>query len=352
MITKIAPNHQHGGDINAFAKEINCNINEVLDLSSNINFIKPKIDIDFNKLEISAYPNYDRLYEAIAKLYQVNRNQIELFNGATTAIYSLFRKLNLKDCTLYAPCYIEYRKSAQLYGYKIEYINRLDNIEKKPKEKSLVIFVNPSTPDGEFYDIDRVMRMWIDRECTILIDESFLDFTPFKSATKYLNYPKLYILKSMTKFYSSAGIRIGAIISDRKNIKTLQKGEPLWKISEFDSTYLQSALRDIGFIQKSRTANSQNREYLIDILNKSSFIEKIYPSSANFVLVKLKDINATTFQDMLIPYKIMVRNCANFDFLDDSFVRIAVKDIELLKILQNSLESFPHFTKSLLKEQN
>ena len=329
--------HQHGGDIKAFAKEINCNTKEVIDLSSNINFIKPKIDIDFNTINISAYPNYDDLYRAIAHLYEVETSQIELFNGATTAIYSLFRELGLKHCTLYSPCYLEYKKAANLYGYKIDFVNRFESIEQEIKAKSLVIFVNPSTPDGKFYKIEKLMQKWIEQKCTILIDESFLDFTPFESATKYLDYPKLYILKSMTKFYSSAGIRIGAIVSNRGNIISIQKKEPLWKISQFDSHYLQSALRDKDFVEKSRTTNDEYRDYLIKILNDSSLIEAVYPSSANFVLIKLKEIDAQAFQKRLIPHKIMIRNCANFDFLDNSFVRIAIKDIISQKMLKRVL---------------
>jgi threonine-phosphate decarboxylase len=326
--------YQHGGDIVGFAKMIGCEVDEVIDLSSNINFVKPKIDIDFNSLDISAYPNYDKLQEAMSHLYNIEKDEIELFNGATTAIHSLLRFLKLDHCTLYAPIYLEYKKSAYLHNYDVELINRLENIEQEPKEESLVIFVNPSTPDGKYYDIDKVMQKWIEKRCTILIDESFLDFTPYPSAIKYLKkYDQLYILKSMTKFYSSAGIRVGVILSNKQNITMIKKQEPLWKISQFDSHYLQSALRDNSFIKKSKTINDRHREYLIEILEKSPYIEKIYPSSANFILVKLKNIDAKSFQDKLTPYKIMVRNCSNFDFLDESFVRIAVKDINILKVM-------------------
>lgn len=332
--------HQHGGNIKAFSQEIGCEVHEVIDLSSNINFVKPILDIDFNTLDISAYPNYDELYEEIAKLYRVKTSQIELFNGATTAIYSLFRQLGLKECTLYAPCYLEYEKSALLYGYEINHINRLIDINQEIKAKSLVIFVNPSTPDGKFYELERLMHKWIEKECTVLIDESFLDFTSYESATKYLkDYDKLYILKSMTKFYSSAGIRVGAILSNEKNIRELQSREPLWKISQFDSHYLQSALRDEEFSLKSRTLNDKDRDYLIDILEKCEDIEEVYSSCVNFVLVKLKNIDAKAFQEKLILYKIMVRNCSNFEFLDESFVRIAVKDMEALRSLEYGLET-------------
>ncbi len=329
---------KHGGNIKTFSQEVGCRVEEVIDLSSNINFVKPNIDVDFNALDISAYPNYDELQEAIAKLYQLERSQIELFNGATTAIYSLFRELGLKHCTLYAPLYGEYKNSALLHGYEIELINRLDNIEKEVRLGSLVVFVNPSTPDGKFYELEKLMKKWIEQGCTILIDESFLDFTSYASVTKYLKaYDKLYILKSMTKFYSSAGIRVGALLSAWKNIEALQSKEPLWKISEFDSHYLQSVLRDEEFPLTSRKINDEYRELLVKVLKNSSYVDEVYPSCANFVLVKLKNIDAKVFQELLNPYKIMVRNCANFDFLDDGFVRIAVKDKGFLRVLEEAL---------------
>ncbi len=313
---------KHGGDITNFAKKIGCRIDEVIDLSSNINFIKPRVDIDIQN--ISSYPNYDILYKTIAKEYGVNIDELELFNGATTAIYSLFREFNLDRCTLFAPIYLEYKRASLINGYRIEYINRLLDIRYNITPNSLVIFVNPSTPDGKFYNIDSLIKECRDKNCTLLIDESFLDFTNFKSAVKYIkSYKKLYILKSMTKFYGSAGIRVGGVISNSQNIYKLREKEPIWKISEFDSRYIIESLKDKSF--KKRVRDSNNRDKLIEVLRQSRYINKIYTSSVNFLLVKL-NIDAKEFQNLLIPYKIMVRDCSNFDFLDSSFIRIAVKD--------------------------
>ncbi|SFV60208.1 L-threonine 3-O-phosphate decarboxylase [hydrothermal vent metagenome] len=334
----IKSSSQHGGDIKTFSEQIGSKPSEVIDLSSNINFIKPNINIDFNSLDISAYPTYEKLTESIAKLYTVKASEMELFNGATTAIYTLFRHLSLNHCTLYAPLYVEYEKASSIYNYQINYINRLDNINQEVKENSLVIFVNPSTPDGKYYDLDKLIKKWIEKRCTILIDESFLDFSPFKSALPYINtYDKLYILKSMTKFYSSAGIRVGALISNQKNIQNIKSKEPLWKISQFDSHYLQSALSDKTFPAISKEFNNKNKEYLIKILENSKFIQKVYPSSANFIMIKLKNLSAQEFQEKLIPYKIMIRDCYNFKFLDKTYVRIAVKSKQALKELEKAL---------------
>lgn len=329
----------HGGGVGDFAREIDCNEKEVIDLSSNINFLKPKIEIDFNSLEISSYPTYEKLYKEIANNYQVNIDELELFNGGSSAIFSFFRFLNLKYCTIYSPAYLEYKKASLIFSYEVRLINRFENIYLPVKENSLVVFVNPSTPDGKYYEFKKLFSHWINRNCTILIDESFLDFCEKKSMTEYINkYEKLYILKSMTKFYSSAGVRVGAIISNKNNIKKMTQSEALWKLSVFDSYYLQHSLKDKNFKTISKAVNIKNKIELENILKDSIFVEYVYESVANFILVKLKNIKAKEFQNKLKPYKILIRDCSNFDFLDDSFIRVAVKSAKINKIFKKALE--------------
>jgi threonine-phosphate decarboxylase len=245
----------------------------------------------------------------------------------------------LDSCTIYSPAYLEYKKASLNFGYKLNLINRFENIDVEVKKNSLVIFVNPSTPDGKYYELEELMKKWMENSCTILIDESFLDFCDKPSAIEYLKtYDKLYILKSMTKFYSSAGIRVGTIVSTKENIEKLKEFEPMWKLSQFDSIYLQNALEDRVFKGVSQKVNEKNRIELESILKGSSFVEEISTSSANYILVKLKDIKAKEFQERLKPYKIMVRDCSNFDYLDDRFVRIAVKSSNANDSLKRALK--------------
>jgi len=329
---------EHGGQIEKFASDLGCTVSEIIDLSSNINFVKPQINIDFNTLDISSYPTYDKLYDKIASNYGVASGEIELFNGGSSAIFTLFRHLDLKSCTIYSPAYLEYKKASLNFGYELNTINRFENIDEEVKENSLVIFVNPSTPDGKFYEVEELMKTWIEKSCTILIDESFLDFCDKPSAIKYLkSYDKLYILKSMTKFYSSAGIRVGTIVSTKENIEKLKRFEPMWKLSQFDSNYLQAALDDKVFKNISKAINIKNKIELENILKNSSLVDEIFESSANYVLIKLKSLNAKEFQEKLKPYKIMVRDCCNFDYLDDRYVRVAVKSSNANEALEKAL---------------
>ena len=124
-------NFAHGGDIKAFASQIGCNVNEVIDLSSNINFLKPEINFDFNNLDISAYPSYDALYDSIGNLYHINTSQIELFNGGSSAIFSLFHFFDATTVNIYSPAYLEYKKAATALHYNIELINRFTELHKE-----------------------------------------------------------------------------------------------------------------------------------------------------------------------------------------------------------------------------
>jgi len=332
----------HGGDVVNFAKKIGSNVEDIVDLSSNINFIKPKIDIDFNSLKIDSYPNYEEQICVIAKRYDVSSCNIELFNGASVAIDSLLRELATcrteKVCTIYSPAYLEYKRVALKYGFKIEHINRFDDLDKEPSNGSIVIFVNPSTPDGRFYDIKPLLDLWKSKSCKVIVDESFLDFCNGDSATRYIDsFENLYIVKSLTKYYACAGVRVGVVVSNKDAIQKLSSTQPLWKISSFDSAYIISALKDNSFDKRSRLANITSKEYLTKILKSSPIVKKIYPTQANFILSQLK-IEASKFQSYLVPYKIMVRDCSNFDFLDSYHIRVAVKDMRDLRVFAKALD--------------
>ena len=334
-------NFSHGGNIEHFAKQLSCEESDIIDLSSNINFLKPQVNFDLNDINISTYPTYTKLYQAIANNYNTNIENIELYNGGSSAIFELFNNLKLNHCTIYSPAYLEYKKAAITYNYEYDLINRFTNITRAVKENSLVVFVNPSTPDGKYYDIEEYLEAWDKLGCTILIDESFLDFTNYKSVLKYVNkYKKLYILKSMTKYYSCAGIRCGVIISNSTNIQKLRQTTAQWKLSVLDSHFIINALKDDLFKKTSKAINIKNHQYLYKVLYNFKYTQEIYHSDANFYLIKLKNTNVQLLQKHLKKYKIMIRDCSNFDFLDYSYARIAVKDVNSIYALKDALDSF------------
>ena len=315
---------QHGANIYKYAKEVSCSVREIIDFSSNINSYHPKIDITptNNMLVKYADSSYTNLKKAISAKYKIKKSQISLYNGATSAIFELFKTLKQKRVYLYAPLYGEYEKAVPK-DKKIIKINRFKELHVKPKKGSIVVFVNPSTPDAKHYDLELLFKLWQEQNCTIIVDESFLEFEKLKSLRNQINhYKNLYIIQSFTKFYSCGGVRIGAIFSSKSNIERLKT--PMWNLSSFDVEFLTSRLQDKAFVKRSRKLHVKNKKELFNILDSSGLFSKIYKSDSNFYLVKSK--KSDKIFKHLLKHKILVRTCGSFDFLSDNHLRFAVKD--------------------------
>ncbi len=326
---------KHGANIYKYAKRLNCKADEIIDFSSNINSYHPKIDITLSNNMLVKYSetSYSSLKKSISKKYKIKKSQTALYNGATAAIIELFKSLKQKRVYLYAPLYGEYEKALDKSA-KVIKINRFNKLYKKPRKGSTVVFVNPSTPDGKFYDLTKLFTMWKKQKCTIILDESFLEFQNLYSLRNQINsYKKLYIIQSFSKFNSCAGVRIGAIFSHKCNIKKLKT--PLWNLSSFDAEFLTSRLRDRAFDKRSKLLHKEHKKELRKILKNSKLFTKIYRSDSNFILTRTK--NSKEIFKHLLKHKILVRTCGSFDFLDDKHLRFAVKDTNAHNKLKKAL---------------
>lgn len=319
-------------------------MDKTIDFSKTIHFVKPNVDFDLNDFELLNSLKYDSFYETIAKFYSIKKNEIELFNSQSSAIFSLLRYLHLEKCYLYSPIYQEYKRAAIAFGYDITFINRFENIEEEIQEDSLVIFANPSYPDGKYYDIANYFAKWTKANATIIIDESFLDFTNEKSAIDYLKcYPKLYIIKSFAHFYGISHLKISAILSNKVSVQKLKQKEPLDKISLVDVHYICEALKDKSFKKIGKALASKNNILLEQLLQKSNFFEKIYPSSTNLILAKLSKLKAIQLQELFIKHKILIQNYTNFDSLDESYLGFCVQNTKDLELLEKILKELPKY---------
>jgi len=319
---------KHGANIYKYAKKLGCKPEEIIDFSSNINLYDSLL---YPKVDIKRYGDatYKELKNAVAKRYGIKKSNIALFNGASSAIFALLEQLEYDTLTLYAPLYGEYEKASKTTN--IHKINRFENLYEKPKKNSLVIFVNPSTPDGKYYDLKKLFKLWKEQNATVVLDESFLEFEALQSYRDEIqNYKKLYIVQSFSKFYSCAGIRVGAVFSSKENIKGLKI--PMWNLSSFDVAFLEKRLCDDDFIKKSKKHHKKRKKELKEILKRDF---KVFESDANFFLVKA---DRTLFRKLL-KHKILTRPCGSFDFLDDGYIRFAVKDkkshMRLKKVLKD-----------------
>ncbi|MFA6163732.1 MAG: aminotransferase class I/II-fold pyridoxal phosphate-dependent enzyme [Methylobacter sp.] len=346
----------HGGNIYQFATRLGCLPDQVLDFSANINPVQA-VDLScLLKVQLTPYadPDYCLLKQAINQRYPMPEGiDIELFNGASAAIFALLRSLQPEDLVLYAPLYGEYAHIAGELGCNVHSINRFNHLMADIPEHSTVIFVNPSTPDGQLYELQVLLARWQAADCTIIIDESFLDFCEADSVAQHItHYDKLYVIKSLSKFYGCAGIRIGFVLAATAAIKELQRLEPAWKLSSLDMAYMQQALANTGFIEQTRQQTTHLRGLLHQVLQDSGLFDKIYPGQANFLLARLANggeaparaprlrpvDDGYQLQTLLEPSRILIRVCDNFVGLDKCHVRFAVKEEQSIALLARRLK--------------
>lgn len=328
--------YAHGANVADFARSIGACEGEIIDFSSNINFVKPNVKAPTSLSFLTPYESdgYALLKGRVSARYNTLPDNIELYNGASAAIFSLFGFLRPREVFLYAPIYLEYKRAARVFGIETVFVDRFAPLAPPPAG-STVVFVNPATPDGTLYDAKALLAEWKRLGCNVVMDESFLDFCDGESLmTEAESYDKLYVIKSLTKYFGAAGVRVGFIASASKNIEAIKAKEPLWKLSSFDAYYMDNALADADFNSRSKTLNESAKKTLECALEESALFEGHFDSKANFVCAKLKPpYTPKALQQELAKSKILIRDCSNFDMMGDGYVRFAVRSDADIRVL-------------------
>jgi threonine-phosphate decarboxylase len=309
--------------------------NNIIDLASKTNFIKPQLNVDLNRLDLSKISVQTNLYDLLSKKYTIDKNEITFFSSHKMAIQAIYNYFKLDYCTVYVPSINDYKSIININNHTYDKINLFTHINRAVKNNSLIIFENPSTVNGQLYDIESHLKAWCNIGCTVIIDEQYLDFTNYKSLSKYVNiYKNIYVLKSFDNFYSTAGIEASMLISNDDNIQNIKLLNKHITFNTLSSSYLYSILSDKAFHKTTKAINIKNHLLLKVLLEKYFFINKVYHSDVNFMLVQLKNIKANILCSYLYKHNILIDDCSSYDFLDDSYVSITVgseKDILYLK---------------------
>lgn len=348
----------HGGNIYKFQRE---GKNNILDYSSNINpFGVPQKFIDtakenFDKLVNYPDPYYIELRKKIAEFNSVDMDNIVVGNGATEILFLYMRALKPKKVLLLAPCFAEYERALKSVSAKIEYFelkendNFYPNIEDLKKEiknndYDLLLFCNPNNPTGQFIkleDIKKIIKICENKNTKIFIDEAFIEFVENwrEKTVSLLKNKNIFIMRAFTKFFAIPGLRLGYGITLDENIlkKIWEEKEP-WTVNTFANLAGLTMLDDKDYIEKTEKWILEEKEFMFHEINKISNI-KAYKSECNFILMKLFSISSNKLREKMIEKNILVRDASNFKFLDNSFIRLAIKDRESnIKVLKNLSE--------------
>ncbi len=334
------PQKIHGGIDYAGLISAGINPGTILDFSVNSNPYGPPPGIKeiISRTSISDYPdsNATILKEALAEKCGLNPENILVGSGSTEIIrliamgfFSPGDKIIIP-----APTYSEYEIASRIMEAQIIftvssedsqfYLNVNSLMEQIDKNKPAALFLcNPNNPTGQYLtrkDITDILTVC--DKTTMILDEAYIAFTEgMWSSLELLRNANLVILRSMTKDYALAGLRLGYALANPSIISILKKMSPPWNISTVAQAAGLYVLRNDEYLEQCKLKIKRDRDYLMQQLASLDF--EIIPSQSNFFLLKAG--NAKKFREALLKKNILVRDCTSFGL--PQYVRISPRTL-------------------------
>lgn len=335
--------NEHGGDI--FEREI------VYDFSANLNPLgMPESVKNALQKSISEWEKYpDPFCRSLVKKLSERENfppeNIVCGNGAADLIFRIVQTVKPKKAVVCAPSFSEYSKAliqneCEILHYFLSEKSgfALDEkiLEMLDESVQMLILCTPNNPTGRTVDSELLRRICEKCEANdivFLCDECFIDFTENAAHAEQFINPNVVILKAFTKIYAMAGLRLGyALFGDAELAEKVRRNGQFWSVSAPAQTAGEAALDEKNYLEKTLELAKKEREFLTENLRNFGF--KVYPSEANFILFYTK----ISLDEMLLSEKILIRNCANFDGLEQGYFRIAVRPHEENSALVSAIE--------------
>lgn len=327
----------------------------IIDFSSNINPLgyHPGVKKYLKKQmkTMSVYPDSEsaELRKNLNWYTKVSDNQIVVGNGATEIIYNFCQAfLNKKTPVLIPiPTFSEYEVASKLHGSKVFFFktmnlnNDLDVFIKKIPTKGCIFICNPNNPTGILVskiNMQKIIIASLKRSTFVFVDECFIELADStQSVLSYIKkYQNLFVLRSLTKSFGLAGLRIGYGISNKKIIRILNNIKIPWNVSGIAQKAASAALCYYNYLDETTKIISLEKSFLVEAISKIDGFSCL-PTDTNFILIKTK-IKSDILQKKLLKKKILIRDCQSFRGLNNHYIRIAVKshkdNIKLIKELE------------------
>lgn len=275
-----------------------------------------------NETGLNRYPdpNQSTLKRLISRIKNIPEDNILLGNGSDEVLDLIFRAfLEPKEDQIITnpPTYGMYKVLANLNNISVrevllthDFQLDVDQIINAIGTQTKAVFVcSPNNPTGNlmrFEDIEKILA----HDVLVVIDEAYIDFANQQSWINFMqHYPNLIVIQTLSKAFGLAGIRLGMCFANTNIIEILKKIKMPYNVNTLTQDKAIEMISDQGLISNQIKNILDQRAYLIHALEEISYVEKIYPTNANFVLIKVDDANKK-YQD-LVDRGIVVRNRTN-----------------------------------------
>lgn len=352
---------EHGGNVEKIANQLNVKKEDLIDFSANINPFGMPNNIKQILLhtikDLEHYPDveYNKSRQAIAKYEQMDMAHVVLSNGAVQLFFELAVVLKPKNVLLLAPTFLEYaeafsRMDTTIHYYHLEQQNyfqiNLDNYMQHMSCLSsgdALVICNPNNPTGTLlthHQIEQIVKRAEQKGVFVILDEAFIDFVENESQFTFVRYLAQYdnvcITKSLTKFFAIPGIRLGyALTTNTMVLNKLKTYMPPWSVNAFANAIVESLFHDSVYIEKTKQWIVEEKVFLYQKLNEIPYLSVVKPS-VNYIFFKCNkpiDLRARLYRE-----NILIRSCANYPTLNDTYYRVAIKSREDNMKLLNALQ--------------
>ncbi|MEK4699525.1 aminotransferase class I/II-fold pyridoxal phosphate-dependent enzyme [Solibacillus sp. FSL R7-0668] len=346
----------HGANARALYEAMQIDMpNDVIDVSENVNAmgIPKAIQAIWPNLlnQLASYPNElaEPLRSQLAQHHQLQCEQVLVTNGAAEGLMVLAQHFQGQDILVLEPSFSEYKRTLSQQNCTvytliaediIYYKFDMDKLNSQLEKVTACYICNPNNPTGVVLE-----KQWIHHlvaahpQCLFVIDEAFMDWTDEAESVIPLltSYSNLLVVRSLTKMYALAGVRIGYVLGQQ--VEKLRPYLPHWNVSSIALALGSECIKQQEFVKESVDYSS---ELLAKMKRYFRSIQCPYSNSAaNFLLFKLPEqYDADHFFIYLLKRGIVLRHTKNYAGLNGQWFRIAVKTEEIWARCQKEMDHY------------
>jgi len=365
-----APFQAHGGNLAWAASLAGCSPHEILDFSASISPLGvpasaiAAIQAHLGDLVHYPDPDYRELCQALGEVHHLPPDWILPGNGSAELLTWASRELAELEATyLITPAFGDYLRSLKAFSANVVRCpmsvdagtNGLEGANPSWGEAIAptllpvsgavgLLLNNPHNPTGKLFSTEAILPL-LDRFALVVLDEAFMDFLlPEQQQSlidRVMAHPNLVILRSLTKFYSLAGLRLGYAIAHPDRLRRWRQWRDPWSVNVLAAAAGVAGLQDTAFQQQTWTWLAEARSPLFAGLAALPGLKPI-PSVANYFLVQSDRSTVQLQQQLLHNSRILIRDCVSFPELGDRFFRVAVRTIEENQQLLDGLAQILH----------
>lgn len=272
-------------------------------------------------------PHQRALKEKLGVVKGISAEHIFLGNGSDECIDLLFRSFcepGKDNVIICPPTYgmyevsanindVEIRKAALLPGFELDIVHMETLVDANTK---LIWICSPNNPTGNAMNREDIETVLNNFNGIVVIDEAYINFSRQKTFIQELaDYPNLVVLQTLSKAWGLAGLRLGMAFASAAIVEILDRVKPPYNINQCTQDLALKALEEVGQVNDMIRILVDMRDAMAEVFRSMPTVETVYPSDANFLLVKIKD--ARKVYEFLLTKGIVTRDRSNVALCED-----------------------------------